>query len=169
MIKFSEMQGHEALFTHVLPNGRNVHIASGRLVAWVQAHKAELEVAAVPITRASAEGFLRDNIVNDEHCMDLLFQILASGKIEPLLFCKDGQETGGRPDVLFVDGHHRYCVLALPMGLSVAPAYVLEPEQWKDFQVEDDLGFLETTKERLEAMPAGPLEYQLRALRGDCE
>lgn len=119
------------IFTYVDNDGTNVNIHAARLREWVLKNARGITVWDVPINRGLARKFLRDNVVDKKRVIALTADHLK----EPLLFCKDGTFTEGRPDVFLVDGHHRYCWYAF-MGIALAPAWVLERGQWKEYTIE---------------------------------
>jgi hypothetical protein len=138
----------EPIYTFVdKRSGMNVNIASARLCAWCEG--AELEVVGVPVNRRLAGSFIRDNIVAPKWCEHLLSLVEQGMAFPPVIFAKDGNETNGAPDVMLVDGHHRYFIAAMS-GVRFIPAYVLEVEQWRPFEI---LGLRDTTAEALKAAP----------------
>jgi hypothetical protein len=123
----------EPIYTFVeRATGANVNIASERLRQWTLT--AGLEVDGVPVDRALAGSFVRDNIVAPRWCEHLLSLVERGMKFPPVIFAKDGGETNGAPDVMLVDGHHRYFIAAMS-GMRFIPAYVLEVAQWKPFEI----------------------------------
>lgn len=153
MIEAKTLGPLDPVFTHVLPDGTNINIHSGRLRDWCAGRK--LPISLVPVETATAIRFIRENIVDTMHLHYLAREIKARRlQPDPIILCKDGGFTNGRPDVLFVDGHHRY-VIAAAIHLSAIPAYLLEVEQWKPFQVS---GLPDLTHNELRDMPTTKLD-----------
>lgn len=149
-----DMRPREGIFTHVHADGSNIHIASNRVHDWVQRHKATLPTAFLPVEPRLARSFVTDNIVSLDRVRVLASRIHAK-PLTPVIMAKDGTFTNGRPDVYFLDGHHRY-VLYYMLKCPAILAYCLEVDQWKPFQV---LGLPPTTRERLKAEPVTPRSY----------
>jgi hypothetical protein len=138
----------EPIYSFVASDGTNTHIASARLRVWCL-EQTTLERVYVPVEQQLAAQFISENIVSGTRVGQLVRTLPSRVEDwEPLIFAKDGQTTRGRPDVMLVDGHHRYVLAALA---SVAPlAWVLEPEQWRPFQIAD---YITLTQEELREMP----------------
>lgn len=122
----------EGIYTFVAKDGTNTNIASNRLFLWTEANKATLKIELAPVDPKLAQSFLHQNIASLDRCLELL----AKPKITPIIFCHDGSYTDGRPDVLLVDGHHRYCLAGM-LQLPVIPAYMLMVPQWEPFKILD--------------------------------
>jgi hypothetical protein len=138
----------EPIYTFVeRATGANVNIASARLCKWCEG--AGLEIVGVLVDRVLAGSFVRDNIVAPKWCEHLLSLVEQGMKFPPVIFAKDGGETDGAPDVMLVDGHHRYFIAAMS-GVRFIPSYVLEVEQWRPFEI---LGLRDTTAEALKRAP----------------
>jgi len=120
----------EGIYTFVAKDGSNTNIASNRLHDWCAT--ANLEIHAAPVDQKLAQSFLRNNIASLDRCLKLL----TKGNLSPIIFCHEGSFTEGRPDVLFVDGHHRYTLCGM-MKLPYIPAYMLLPSQWEPFRITD--------------------------------
>lgn len=152
MLKPSDMRPREGIFTHVHEDGTNIHIASNRVHDWCQ--KTRPPVAMLPVDAKLARSFVTDNIVSPER-IKVLASRMHTSPLTPVIMAKDGTFTNGRPDVYFLDGHHRYVlyyILKRPLILS----YCLEVEQWKPFQV---IGLPSTTREALKAEPVTQRDY----------
>lgn len=111
----------------------NTHIASGMLWEWVMEHAAELEVLMTPVDEEIARSMVEvDNAINSDN----LKRLLTLPKLDPVIYCKTGTyNSEGAPDVMLVDGHHRY-VFAAINRLKAIPGYLLEREQWEPFRIE---------------------------------
>ena len=153
MIEASEMQRFEAIYSFVASDGTNTHIASKRLERWTQEHARELEVGLVACERELAQSFVREDSVAVRWCEQMLDSIkerkLTFEDFPPIIFAKDGGETEGRPDVMLVDGHHRYVVHAL-IGCQFIKAICLEVHQWEPFRI---IGLRDQTAEQLRRAP----------------
>lgn len=149
MLKARDLDPKEPIYTFVDNDGSNVHIASERLRKWTLTQK--LETFLVPMNFKLAQRFLLDNVADPMR----VIQLLAKKQLDPVIFCKTGTTTNGFPDVMLVDGHHRY-VLAWKLQMHYIPAYTLEQHQWRPFEIE---GCLDLTQEQLTAMPILPREY----------
>lgn len=135
----------DAIYTFIDEHGVNTHIDSEKLREWCAQYKDCLDVVDVPIDPKMAKSFLDENAITEAHLME----VAQLSKWDPLIICKFGTYTNGAPDVMLVDGHHRYYLVAAIGGKS-APAYILEPVQWKPFQIE---GRVPMTLEELKRTP----------------
>lgn len=143
------------VYTYVDANGKNVHIDSKALHDWCQ--QAGLECVLTPIDCDMAMRFLLDNVVSVERVMALATR----QDLTPIIYCMDGQYNNeGRPNVMLVDGHHRYVMMAVRTHqaheMPLIPAYVLEPAQWEPFVIE---GLPNMSQDMLRAAPLGKREY----------
>lgn len=131
----------------VAGTGENIHIDSELLRLWCleQQKKGLLEVFNTPVSLKQADSFLSENVIDASHAIS----ILGLKSWDPIIYCKYGTSTNGAPDVMLVDGHHRYWCAA-KMGMKWAPAFVLEREQWQEFQI---LGMPDISEELLRVMP----------------
>lgn len=148
-LHYRDYKPTDQIFTHVLPNGTNINIDSSRLHAWCKVMKPEIFLT--PVDPKMARSFVDNNIASQARCIELL----AKPQLAPIILCKDGTFTDGRPDIFFVDGHHRY-VLAYMLKLPFIPAHVLDLDQWQPFLIE---GVPPITQEHLLAMPITPRNY----------
>lgn len=138
MIDVLTMPEGESIYTFVGDDGENVHIACNRLRLWCR--EARPEIFRCPIDRALAETFVRDNVIS----MERVKQMAGMTDLDPMIFCKTGTfDDGVNPDVLLVDGHHRYYT---QRNQEFGLGHVLEVIQWKPFQV---VGIPPTTKAAL--------------------
>jgi len=144
---YSDLDRSDTIFTHVLPSGENINIAASRLREFLLAHPQESEPTRhlIPIDPKLAQSFIDRNTVNFKRVMNL--RVLHCR--EPIILGKDGTFTNGRPDVFFIDGHHRY-VRAFIANCPTIEGFVLEPKQWRPFLVS---GLPPTTVAELEAWP----------------
>lgn len=150
MLSASDLKPFETLYTFVANDGTNTHIAAERLRQWCLAAP-NLEIFEVPVEKRIAEGFIKRNIVSYANCV----RLVTHQHLNPLIYAKTGTFTEGRPDVMLVDGHHRY-VYAAAAGRRTFPAFILEEAEWHPFRV---AGALNLTQEELEAVPVLPRTY----------
>lgn len=119
----------EPLYTFVDPaTGENTNIAVARLRKFLMTVRPE--VFDVPLDPALAESFINDNLAS----LDRAVSLTPAERREPIIFVMDGTYTDGRPDVLLVDGRHRYLRAVLEDDKMI-PAYVLTYEQWQPWRV----------------------------------
>ena len=126
-----------------------IHIASAKLRRVCLLVRPE--IFYTPVSIDLANKFLEQNTVN----MDRVFGLRPQDLLEPILYCKDGTFTDGRPDVFLVDGHHRFVRAALE-GREMIEAWVLEEAQWRPFQIS---GLPDITSEQLRDQPVVPRSY----------
>lgn len=126
-----------------------VHVASARLRRVCLAIMPE--VFLTPVSIDLANKFLSENTIS----MDRVFALTPGDRHEPILYCRDGKFTDGRPDVFLVDGHHRFVRAALE-GQSMIEAWVLSEAQWRPFQI---FGLPEITGEQLKSQPVLSRSY----------
>jgi hypothetical protein len=130
-----------SIYTFVTPDGTNIHIDSTALREWCLSTP-PLEVFNVPVHEEQARRLVE---VDKAVSLTRLSELFDKGTqalrdhpgqepFDPLIFCKDGKTTDGAPDVMLVDGHHRYVLLAM-MRIPFFPAYVLSPSEWQPFQL----------------------------------
>lgn len=160
----------EPIYTFVAHNGQNTHVAAKRIRDWCLETQPERFV--VPVEQKLAAQFLRENAVLPAR----LKELMKFGKDglpsdmkdwEPLIFCQDGGYSEERPDVLLVDGHHRYAVAAA-LGAPTILAWCLTQEQWRPFEI---VGLHEYSQQELideliiskEHWGEGPMTIHLRA------
>lgn len=157
----------EAIYTFVAHDGTNTHVAAKRLRDWCV--RTQPERFVVPVDRALAESFIRDNAVLPARIKQLMAKNGLPDNMlnwEPVIFCQDGGAEG-RPDVMLVDGHHRYVVAAAIKSPNIL-AWCLTEEQWRPFEI---VGLHEYTAQELIDEPIiskehwgdGPVTIHLRA------
>lgn len=159
MLKQSEMSLTEGIYTFIEPStGKNTHIASTRLIRWVEANKSpDTDAFAVPIDKSMAAKFIKNNVVSEEKCIRMLTQV-ALGMVKnvpPIIFAKCPDNTH-----LLVDGHHRYTCAAAAHASHIA-AFILEPKEWEPFQVETP----DLTEDELREIPPGNFEDYFTEIR----
>ena len=134
------------IYTFVDNDGTNIHIDSTALREWCLSNK-DLIVYDIPMKRDLGLEFLRDNVISLERIKELISK---QRTLDPIIMCKDGTyDDKGAPNVLIVDGHHRY-FLACLADLKIIPGYCLEVEQWKPFIME---GLPKLTQDQLRKAP----------------
>lgn len=148
MLKASNYKPGDPIYTFVDNSGRNYHIDSHKLRAWVITQN--LEIHSVPVSETIAGKMLADNSVSLSRVFQLADEAVARiRKFDPIIFCKIGTKTNNKDDVILVDGHHRYMICAL-FKLETIPCHVLELSQWTPFQIE---GCIDIDHATLRAMP----------------
>ena len=75
-------------------------------------------------------------------------------RLDPVIYCEDGF-TDGIPDVMLVDGHHRY-VLAAALKRPAIEAVLVLKEFWKPFQI---VGLVDVSAGLLKAIPVHKRNY----------
>lgn len=155
MIDGRTLPDGEPIYTHVLPDGRNIHIHSGRLREWCLRMEDRLPCMFVPIEKLLAKRYVTENIVSKDRVIELMARISKGERMDPAIYVKDGHYTHGRPDVLHVDGHHRY-VAGAALGHPEILSWVLEPSQWKPFRIVHIRDF---THQELIDIPVTPRSY----------
>lgn len=154
MILASSLPPTESIYTFVdRRTGANINIASARLRVWVLSmlHELDANKFSIPVEPEKARFYLNNNVVSRDRVAQLISMLHTDPDAvsEPLIFAKDGSYTNGRPDVMHIDGHHRYCVYAV-LRVPVAPAVILEPTQWAPFQI---AGCIDIDEATLQAIP----------------
>ena len=138
------------IFTSVDQDGNNTNIDVTGLYAWCQANKPE--VFLLPMLPGLAGEYIGNKIVD----LDRVKELKRRRHLTPIIMCKDGTYgDDGAPNVLLVDGHHRY-VLAALMERKHFKAHMLEEEQWRPFQLH---GLPTMTQEQLLATPNRKRDY----------
>jgi hypothetical protein len=117
----------EPVFTFVGFDGKNVSIHSGRLREEVL--KIQPEVVLIPVNKKIAKSYIDNNCVN----LTRVLELLEREDLDPVIFCENGF-TDGKPDVMLVDGHHRYVMCAL-LDTPHIPAVILYQDFWRRFQI----------------------------------
>lgn len=143
----------EPIYTFVDHNGVNTHIASKRLREWCleQDKLGQLERQLIPIDQELARSFFEKNAVLPQR-VQALRQTLPVDMIdwEPIIYCHDGSfGANGGPNVLLVDGHHRYAAAALE-GAPFVLGWFLTVQQWEPFQI---VGLKDYTEQQLIDQP----------------
>lgn len=131
MIDGTKLSPWEQIYTFVARDGTNIHIHSSRLRLHCLAMK--YEPVYVPVDRPLAKSFICNNVVHPPRVMGLTPENL----FEPIILCKTpsfGRNDPLWPDVLLVDGHHRFTRMALD-HIPQIRAFLLELHQWQDFTV----------------------------------
>lgn len=139
----------DPVYTFVADDGTNTHIAVRPLREFC--FTSGLEVFQAPVEAKIANMLLRENSVSPARLRELVGR-----ELDPIIYAKDGTSTDGAPDVMLVDGHHRY-VLAAAAKMPYILAYFLEESQWRPFEIKSPL--LDTTREALIATPILPRKY----------
>jgi hypothetical protein len=147
MLDAKQFKVGDPIYTFVDDDGTNVHIASEQLRIWCIARDAagELERFWTPTDLKLANKMLKDNTVLMNRVLALTPRHLET----PIIYAKTNTHTKGRPDVLLVDGHHRF-VRACVEGRPFILAWVVERASWEEFQID---GLPSISQNLLRAMP----------------
>jgi hypothetical protein len=120
------------IYTFVADDGENIHIDTDALRTWCLHTKPE--IFDIPLKYDVATSFLHDNVIALDRIHEL-FQRPPSS-LDPIIMAEDGTthpENGG-PNVLLVDGHHRF-FLACLRGWAYIPGHVLKVPEWTPFRL----------------------------------
>lgn len=142
----------KTVYTFVDMNGVNTNINAAALREWCLSN--HLEISLAPIDHKLANSFIHENVISPQR----IKQMFANPKLldEPVIFCKDGTYgKEGHPNVMLVDGHHRYFIHAY-MKLKYINCYILNVEQWKPFQMHN---IPSVTREQLQRVPVVARDY----------
>ena len=143
------------VYTFIADDGTNTHIDAEGLRRWCIDNKPE--IFWLPLKYDLAMQFMKDNTVSRQRVMELLRRHNRGEDLDPIIMVKDGTYSldNGGPNVLLVDGHHRY-MLACLLAQTEITGHLLEVEQWKPFQLE---GLPSLTKEQLVNIPITKRDY----------
>ena len=137
------------LYTHVQPDGTNIHINVDSLLAAIKA--AQLEVVLVPVEMRVVRAFIDGNAISARRMMQLTPEQL----FQPIIYGYDGtRDKAGRGNVLMIDGHHRYARAASD-GLPLIRSYVVERYFWEAHRLE----LPAMTQEELRNLPPHAVSY----------
>lgn len=142
-----------SIYSFVAHDGTNTHIDCSRLREWCLANVPTLNRGLAPVDAALAQQFVQENVVD----LDRVFQLQHKAHLDPIIYCEDGtfSEINGGPNVMLVDGHHRYALAAL-MRRTHIPAFLITLEQWTPFQI---INHPDLTEEYLRATPVTKRHY----------
>jgi hypothetical protein len=127
------------IFTHVFDDGSNVNI----LVDSLLAAASQLETFVTALDKGFAQTILKQNAID----FTRLHALPEAALRKPILFGVSGG-TPDRPDVLLIDGHHRY-VRAAQLGHSFISCQLCPEAMWRQHTI--DLPAM--TQDELEALP----------------
>jgi len=149
MLQAKDYPAGSAIYSYVAPDGTNTHVDSEKLRVWCAEHSSDLEVLNTPVTAKIAMSFLDGAVIDFRH----VERVLALPHLDPIIYGDVGTVgANGGPDVILIDGHHRYFAAFL-CKVPFIPAYVLKPAQWHPFRIE---GLPDLTEGQLRAMPTKP-------------
>lgn len=159
MIPAHTLTPREPVYTFIeRGTGRNITIATRPLREWLAAPgPALIEQGDTPIDRDFALSFFRDNIVSRARITELMAHHAShpNHTFDPIIYGHRGTYTNNAPDVMLIDGHHRYVIAALTRHTSI-PAYLLTVAQWQQFEV---IGLPDITEAQLRNTPIIPRNY----------
>jgi len=137
------------IYTYIDPaTGVNTHVDSDKLRQWCADNTAKLEVVLTPVDPNIACTFLDDNVIDLAH----LARVKSMKRLDPIIYCVTEIGANGYPNVLLVDGHHRFFLAYLDRR-QLIESYILTREQWVPFQI---IGLPDLTENQLRAMPTKP-------------
>lgn len=143
--KASDYSLFDPIYTFVDKEGNNINVDSEGLREWCAANKASLEVLATPVDRRIARSFLEGNVVDLHHVKE----VMRLQALDPIIYGAMGTFTNGNPDVILIDGHHRYFAAAVA-GMPFIPSYILQPAQWREWEI---IGLPKISEEELRSCP----------------
>jgi hypothetical protein len=137
------------IFTFIADDGENIHIDTHALHDWCisQQKQGKLEIFDIPLKYDLAASFIPENVISIDRIRELNKKPIAS--LTPIIMAKDGTLTNNAPNVMLVDGHHRFFLACLRNQLCI-PGHLLEVHQWKPFQLHN---LPSITKEQLRRSP----------------
>src|SRR6266576_6766754 len=136
------------IYTHIHEDGKNVHILTSALRDWCLKNCGTPEY--LPVDQQAAKNFLSNNVIHEPRLQTLLEEHRQSRRpVEPIILCKLPTHTSDLPDVLLVDGHHRFVLFAI-LYKPVIPCWILEERDWRPFEV--DMGY-DLTHDQLRRVP----------------
>lgn len=141
---------YEPIFTWINEkSGQNINIASKRLFEHLLANPTKYPVAFIPVWPDVIADFLAENCINEAHAK----RLTADQRAVPIILGHRGTyDASGAPDVMFIDGHHRY-YRAFLEGDPVILTYLLTPSEWYDFSI---VNLPKITKEELKEIAPKP-------------
>jgi hypothetical protein len=138
------------IYSFVADDGTNVHIDSELLRLWCILNKPE--IFWLPLRYELLDQFKNDNVISEERVIELSKR----NNLDPIIMVKDGTiGNNGGPNVMLVDGHHRYVLACLRKQAHIA-GHLLEVEQWRPFQIH---WLRDITAEELRARPVTKRNY----------
>jgi hypothetical protein len=137
------------IFTFVADDGENYHIDTHALRDWCVAQEklGKLEIFNIPLKYDLAATFIPENVIAPDRVFELAERPIES--LDPIIMVKDGTETNNAPNVMLVDGHHRFFLACLRKWTYI-PGHLLEVSQWKPFQLHN---LPSITREQLRRSP----------------
>jgi len=138
-IHYKTVPSGTAIYTWIdQTTGENWHVHVPLLREYIakrQASAKPFDVKLAPVDESFARTFLDDNSVDLQRVIQLGVEVTSGKrKLDPIILCERGTYTNGNPDVLLVDGHHRYCLCAMA-GEQFIPCFCLSMHQWKRFRI----------------------------------
>src|SRR5277367_5987589 len=117
---------------------------------WCISHRPEIFL--IPIRAHVAEKMIPENSI----AIDRVIELSVRNNLDPIIMVKDGtSDAKGAPNVLLVDGHHRY-FLAYIRKQELIQGYLIEEPQWRPFQIH---WMPDLTKEQLIKTPITKRRY----------
>jgi hypothetical protein len=139
------------IYTFVADDGENIHIDTDGLRTWCATHQPE--IFDIPIKQELLMEFIIDNVISP----DRVAELFKRPHLDPIIMCEDGttHPVNDGPNVMLVDGHHRFA-LAILRNQSHIPGHVLKVPEWKPFQLHN---LPSITRDQLRASPILKRDY----------
>lgn len=131
------------IYSFVGHDGVNINIDAEKLRLWCAEHRPEVRLT--PVRASIAVDFLDGNVVDLEHVKE----VMLLPTLDPIIYGQTGIGDNGLPDVILIDGHHRYFIAWLTREQFI-PAYLVPEKIWREFEI---IGLPQITEEELRAMP----------------
>lgn len=146
MLQYTDLPLMCGIYSFVDDNGHNTHIYVDGIRKWVKDNKPI--VVGGPVDDEIAKDMFKNNVVSEERLKQLLKHPELAA--EPLIYGIRDYNKDNHPNVMLIDGHHRY-VLAAMAKIPIYPSILLLKSVWEQFQI---AGFDKLyTKEKLQATP----------------
>lgn len=144
MIPASRLHPRDHIYTHILPCGTNINLASALLQDLC--NRARAPVYNVQLNSAEARKFISRNIVD----MDRV-RTFNKRTLDPVVHClwEGHAPAADRADAFLCDGHHRY-VYAHTIHMQTIPSYLIPYAIWQEFLI---TGLPDFTREQLLSTP----------------
>lgn len=143
------------IYTFIDNAGVNTHIDSENLRLWCL-KTPKLELFNIPIQTAVAVEMVHINVISLDRFLELRRRKHQREHFDPIIMVKDGTiGSNGRPNVMLVDGHHRYFIAASDNEPYIE-GWILEVAQWKPFQIKSQINL---TQQQLIDLPPTKRNY----------
>lgn len=156
MIDASTLPLGTPIFSHVCDDGENIHILASALRTSVLKIASHTHIRHVPLDPKLAHDWIATNVVSPQRVSELLRRHRDPlHDMEPVLLCEAGTTTNYLPDVLFVDGHHRY-VMCAALRVPLVPCFQIPFAFWQPYRI---IGLPNITRDELRRRPITQRSY----------